>query len=190
MQKVVLVSITREPHVILFGKFSQQIVQIQLEAKESKAISDAIAKKQSSVAGGTINKKTGAPMYVMQQQKSSAQLYKEARINKVPYEPVTITPPTKHATGSSPLAQSSLASKLWMPIAALLLVGLTIEVAVVYAKSSDEGKSASESKPQSFPLSSEKFATPHCEMYTKSTSLLIQQAVADMEIRGATTQSK
>ena len=130
----------------------------------------------------SINQKTGQPFYNMQVQKSSAHLYKEARFNKVPFESVV-------SNGSSTEAlrvdSSRNGSNIWMPLIGLLILGVSVEAAVVYAKGNDYSKENTKDSSMNMLSSfkSKELIAPHREIYSQNTSQLIQKAVIDYNQR-------
>ena len=172
---------------MVFSILLFQIAKIQLESKEARLISDAVAQKQKEISSVAINKKTGAPLYSMQPQKSSAQLYKEARLNKLPYEALKVTS-TPAASGLQTQGSPSFLSKVWMPLVAMAIAAASIEAAVVYAKESSETtttppQTKDSSRRQSFSRNSAREAVLHSDTYTPSTARLIQTVVVDIESR-------
>lgn len=123
----------------------------------------------------------------MQTQKSAAHLYKEARLNKMPYISGSIS--TSTPTGASDSQTGSFLSKIWMPILAMGVIAASIEAAVVYAK--DAGSSSLSAATNS--LSSDKDSSDimvatggvvsHSQVYTESTASLIQGVLMDQESR-------
>jgi hypothetical protein len=167
------------------------LLQIQKLKAESKLSNIKTAVAPAQAAPASVNKKTGAPFYVMQTQKSAAHLYKEARLNKMPYTSESI--PTSSPAGASVSQTGSFLSKIWMPILAMGVIAASIEAAVVYAK--DAGSSSISTATNT--ISSDADSTDimmassdvvsHSQVYTESTATLIQGVLTDQESRSLRT---
>ena len=141
-----------------------------------RAAEEARAELASSLA---VSKRTGKPPYNPRPLRSAACIYKEARMNNVPYQSLVAenTMSEEHTSN----AKHYLASKLWMPLIAIITVGLSVEAAVVYSKGVEDTE---RSKFQRTPPRSLQ-QHPEREVYTKSTSALIKATMMDMEQRSA-----
>jgi hypothetical protein len=154
----------------------EKIARVQKESLEAKQLSDAVSLKQKQTIMTTnVNKKTGIPLYSMQPQKSSAHLYKEARLNKIPFESVAA------AVSSTPEVKKSVLSRLWVPILAVVAVGAGIEVAVVYSSKATPDDNSWDASSSSDVVSYS--VALHKDVYTRSTANLIQAAITDFGIR-------
>jgi hypothetical protein len=123
----------------------------------------------------------------MQPQKSAADLYKEGRLNRQPFDPAA----SFVSGGVQPGTTSKqFTSRIWMPLVALGAIAATVEAAVVYAKSSEtEGEIAAvpASTESGLLTVSTSAVMPHREAYTRSTAAMIQEAVSEQEARISAT---
>ena len=117
----------------------------------------------------------------MQTPKSSAHIYKEARLNKIPYESLVAS---QVSSTPAPSSKKNFLSNIWIPAFALILIGVRIEAAVVYAKGSDTNILMENSEPN-VSNSVIKNASSHREIYTKNTAKLIQEALTNSKKRAS-----
>jgi hypothetical protein len=154
--------------------------QIQKLKSESKVVAE-VKPAPPSAPNSTINKKTGAPFYVMQPPKSAAHLYKEARLNKQPYTPAAAS---TTAPGSTTLtAPRSFVSKVWMSLLAMGLIAASIEAAVVYAKDAGSVSDGPIRRGAESNMMSTHSVAPHSQVYTAATAELIQGALTNQQSR-------
>ena len=162
-----------------------------MEAKVAAENAEAAIKTEREVSRVMVNKRTGKPLYIPQPLRSSACLYKEARINNVSYDKmVRVNPDTISSSGSifntnggfNGIPTPSI--NYVTVILSILAVGGFVEGFVLFSKTSATPSPTSAlAYPQEIDVGVKKVKALHETGYSPSTIKLIKDALNEQSRR-------